>query len=155
MLNKEHTEKNNRKGKSVRLLVRLSSENHLRRHIALFSGNTEIYSPFGNIVVVTDKHVSCLGINEEIAVIQVLIAVAVIMESTETLNNIYSGIAACSYTCKLSFHAPFFLIPYKESCKFLKACGTKLHNIAEAAVYPFGEILRPKKRLCRRTLFNI
>ena len=67
------------------------------------------------------------------------------MESAEALDDIDSGIASCCDICEACLHAASLGVPEEKACQLLKALGTKGHDIAEAAVYPVGELLRPEE----------
>ena len=77
------------------------------------------------------------------------------MESAEALDDIDSSVAAGSYICEARLHAAQLGVPEEKACELLIALWTKGHDIAEAAVYPAGELLGPEEILCGSALFDV
>ena len=86
-------EQNNRHRETIGQAVRRSiAYNDFGCHISGFSRNAGNIAIRCYIIIITDQHLACIGINKEVAIVQILIAVACIMQNTVCRNNPQCGI---------------------------------------------------------------
>ena len=75
MIAEQKHEQDNRQRKAVTEGVGLVlTHYYFWRHVAGLSLNAKVFPIVGHIVVVSNQHISCLWIDEKIAIVQILIA---------------------------------------------------------------------------------
>ena len=63
------------------------AQHNLWRHIAALACNAKVFAVGRNVVIVANQHFSGFRIDKKVAVIQILIAVAPIMQRTKAADN--------------------------------------------------------------------
>ena len=102
MIEKKQAEKHHRKGESVRHYVWAGHvANDLRSHITRFACNAEAFTVGCNVIVIADKHIPVGRVNEEIAVVQILIRKAVSVQFAEAVCNVQRCIYRCGQRFKM------------------------------------------------------
>ena len=101
-----------------------------------------------DIVVVADKDIACLRVDEEVAVVEVLVTESLAMQRLK-------GIADLDSCAEEGLHGTETLFGEQEAGELNVALGAERHDIAEAAVLHLGEVLGPEEGRRRRTDTNI
>ena len=97
-----------------------------------------------DIVVVADKDIARIGVNEEVAIVEVLVAQSLAMQCFE-------GIADMDGCAEEGLHGGEALFGEQKAGELDIVLGTKRHDIAETAVLHLGEVLGPEEGGRRRT----
>ena len=98
MAHKQNKKQNSRQRVSIRLSIwkhLAFANNNFRSHIAWFSQDASICSVRGNIIVVADKDITCLRLDEKVTIVQILITVSIVVQYTKCRNNTNAGFCCC------------------------------------------------------------
>ena len=101
-----------------------------------------------DIVVVADKDIAYIGVDEEVAIVEVLVAQSLAMQCLE-------GIADMDGCAEEGLHGGEALFGEEKAGELDIVLGAERHDIAEAAVLHLGEVLGPEEGRRRRTDTNI
>ena len=88
---------------AVAVLVGYAPGHYFGCHIAGFTHDAGLLALGHHIVIVADENVSCFRIDEEVAIVQVLIAVTETVEHHEAIAYLHSSVQHRVETGKLDF----------------------------------------------------
>ena len=91
-----------------------------------------------DIIVVADKDIARIGVDEEVAVVEVLVAQSLAMQCLE-------GIADMDGCAEEGLHGGEALFGEQKAGELDIVLGAERHDIAETAVLHLGEVLGPEK----------
>ena len=111
---------------------------HLGSHIAGLACNAEVGTMEDDIIVVADKDFARIGVDEEVAIVEVLVAQSLAMQCLE-------GIADMDGYAEEGLHGTKALFGEQEAGELDVALGAERHDIAKTAVLHLGEVLGPEK----------
>ena len=133
VVSQQQQEKDNGKRKLVSSFIRrLSSYNDRWCHVSAFSSNPGLFSKLGNVVVIADQDISGFRVQEEVAVIQILIGESTVMQNPETLYNVDGCIQQRVNTGKIN-------LSDQEIREVIVVIGAQLHNVAKCIVVHTGD----------------
>ena len=149
-------EKNQKQDGGQRISVGLGIGKHLAlavddfgSHVSGLAQNARAGAVFGDVVGIADQHVAGLGIDEEIAVIEVLIAVTVVVQYAERRHDAYTRLGSRSKRREIA------LARAENLAEFIIPFGAQTHDIAECAPHILRDGVGPEKSLVRRTLGGV
>ena len=122
--------------------VRTAALGYLRSHVMWLAGNTVVVSVVYDIVVVANNHISAFGVNDETAVIDVLIAVARGMQAAERVADLQAGREFGKFGVEISVGV---LVNTEVFAEVDISFRPQAHYIAIAALIGFGYGKGPKK----------
>ena len=132
----------------LRIGVRLA-HHHFRSHVAAFAQDAGLGAGRSHIVVVANQHIAIGGIDEEIAVVQVLVAIARTVQATETVTDVDAGLYH-------RLHALELHLGQQEVAKLPIGGVTKFHQVAVTSLAVLlRQEERPKESRRRASLVNV
>ena len=132
----------------LRIGVRLA-QHHFGSHVAAFAQDAGLGAGRSHIVVVANQHVAIGGIDEEVAVVEVLVAVARTVQAAETVTDV----DACLYH---RLHALKLHFGQQEVAKLSIDRIAKFHQVAVTSLAVFlRQEERPKESRRRAALVNV
>ena len=154
MIDKQQPEQYHCQTEPVAVLVRvILTHNNFRSHPALLTHNAKIGSEWTDIIIIANQHIAIFRIDKEVAVVDILITVSIIVQSTEGFDNI----DCCRTEGVETFETRLFLLSatHKKVGQFFVTRRAHIHQIAKLVVINFGNGFWPEKSIRWRTIANI
>ena len=136
-----------------RIIVRISVRHrcsfyHLRCHISSFAEDAHAGLVGCNVIVIADEHIARLGIDEEVAIVHILIAQATDMEFLEGCAYLKAGV-------QLGMHISKLRMSQDELAHILVLLWAQFHHIAHRAVHLLCDGKWPYEVRCGSPCMNI